>query len=169
MSSAAVVLMMMSSMCFCAGCILFINVKMKPAVTTAITTAATTALRDGATVYLNNANMYVGSVYRPQDKVNMCDAISVTKSNKMPIVVEKRGASWALKMDCDKDGSYTSYLTDVKDDVLQKKTTTANTSWNAKCLQNSCSFQSTKTNEYLGFSGKKLAVGPTKVTWILES
>lgn len=117
-----------------------------------------------------SGDRYVGSSYDPKNVNNMCTALLVAKNqSKLPIIPTKSGNAWSLKVDCDGDGNFTSYLTDVASDVLQKKSSQANKTWTSHCTGGQCTFQSTKNKKYLALNGSALSVATNPVQWTLAT
>ncbi len=125
-------------------------------------------LRNKDKAYMRVGGKYLTSSYNPDDADNMCTVGLGTKAERQPVLLNKNGPNWTLRMDCDNDTTFTSYLTEDSKDVLQPKRGTAHRQWTAVCGADGCTFQSTKNKSYLGGTSKNVVVSPNPTLWSIE-
>lgn len=130
-------------------------------------------------VIKSKSGVYLQTIYDPtKPSGSQCD-LSATgamkKTKASPFLFEEQGRQgWIIKTDCDKDGKWTSFLSEDPADLIQIKekdsSKKARQLWDLSCVngKNVCYLKNKQTSRYLAISGTKATTTPELFGWVLE-
>ena len=125
-------------------------------------------------VKFSNNGLYLGYIFLgPQNPANMCDILypATTPGRFMMTKVKK---AYSIKVNCDGDGMYTSYLADNAADLIQPRRTAFKDTWIVSCASPSvgCTIQASRSKMFLAPSPAAMGgttLSTTPAYWIAET
>ena len=127
----------------------------------------------GKTYSMKSGTTYLTTIYDSTKPAgSQCDLTSTGTTNKTeatPFKFTKKGTEWIISVDCDKDGKWTSFLSENPTDLIQIKEKNASKvkrqRWVITCkTKKNCSLKNVATSKYLAPSG----TSDTQTFWTLE-
>ena len=119
-----------------------------------------------APVSLSKDGRYVGFVFHPNDKKNMCDIAFQQSAPKPWKIIKRTDGYYDIMANCDGDAKFTSRLSDNANDLIQAGRMSTDV-WKVECpsATQGCSIQAKKSKKYLSANG----LSDQKVYWIIKN